>query len=282
MRAKHIWMTAALMTGCMIMVGATAPMAMAQQAATAAAGTASGHITEEDLTVNFSHAAALGLDNAEGDDDAKMRLVLTEQPVAPEALMGGAFPPVWYLAKSGKVRGVMIDFDPADRTSASVVVLAEPDEPGMSLTTVSLSDSEGLWKALSVTGGRISGHMVRDGFSGIDLTFDTPISTNKVVSDLKGPAAQASELVGILKARTKAIVAGDQATIRQLSTQESFERGQEQEMEPDQIKAFAAMIVPLYDKVKRVVIREHTATVMLPEGFSASFVKEDGVWKCAD
>lgn len=245
---------------------------------------ASGHFSDDDVKLTVAYATALKVDNVdgEGDDDVKMRVVLADKPVPAEALMGGSFPPVWAMAKAGLVRGVMLEFDPADRTQLTAVILAKPTEEGASLATVSMSNSEGLWKSLAVSVGHVGGHLVNDQFTHADLTFDAPLATNAVVSDLKGPAAQKSEFVTMLRQRTKAIVAGDQEAFARVSTRESTERFKSDPTPKDQVAAFAKMITPLYDKVKRVVVREHTATIIMPEGFSSSFVKEDGVWKCAD
>lgn len=273
---------------CLGMAGTALPTGVqaqtGQAAAEAPAPNASGHFNDDNVKLTVAYATALKVDNVadEGDADVKMRVVLADRPMPAEALMGGSFPPVWAMAKSGEVRGVMLEFDPADRTHLTAVILAKPTEEGMSLATLSLSDSIGLWKSLAVSPARISGTIVRDQYSDVDLTFDAPVSTDAVVSTLTGPAAQKSEFVAILKQRTQAILAGDKEAFARLSTRESVQRASAEVVPKDQVAAFAKIVIPLYDKVKRVVIREHTAAVIMPEGFSSSFVKEDGVWKCAD
>lgn len=282
MSCKHGMFAAAFL----LAAGAALPatQSLAQAEASASPGSASGHYADDTVKIEFTNVTALAMDDAgkDGDADVKMRVVLADRPVPPQALMGGSFPPVWGMGKAGEVRGIMLEFDPADRTQMSVVVLAKPDEPDASLVTVSLNDSTGLWKSLTLASGRVTGRIVHDQFSDIDLTFDAPVATNRVVNTLTGPAAQGSEFVSILKQRTQAIVAGDLETFARLSTKESFDRARAQNVPKAELEKFAKLFAPYYDKVQRVVIREYTAEVIMPEGLHSSFVKEDGVWKCAD
>lgn len=273
----------ALALGGSVLLAGSGLAAAEPSASTPAASSASGQYASDEGTIAVRYATALALDSIDGqvDADVKMRVALTDRAVPAEALMGGSFPPVWQMAKAGQVRGVMLEFDPVDRTKATMTVLAKPEDPAASLSTVSYSASDGLWKSLSPAAGHVSGHFVY-GEDKVDLTFDAPVATNAVVSDLKGPAAQSSELVTILRQRVRAIVDGDEATVARLSTRESVERIKADPAPADQVKAFAAIVVPLLDKVSRVVVREKTAVVIMPEGFVSSFVKDGGVWKCAD
>jgi hypothetical protein len=254
------------------------------QTAPQAAAIASGQYSDEYGTLTVSQATALAVDNVDGqgDDEVKLRVVLADRSVPAEALMGGSFPPVWAMAKAGEARGVMLEFDPADRTKARLVILRKPADPAESLETVSLSDSTGLWRSLTRTPTRVTGHFVASEGGKVDFTFDAPLATNAVVADLKGPAAQTSEFVSTLRQCVRAYVAGDDATVARLSTRESVARKAAQPVPMDQRKAFAAMVTPLFDKVQRVVVREKTAVVLMPGGFSSSFAREDGAWKCAN
>src|SRR5687768_9952713 len=81
------------------------------------AGTSAGRYKDDDVDVSFSHAVALELDNAEGllDSPRELRVLLTDKELPASVLHGQAFPPVWYLAKEGKVQGLLLTFDPAKR-----------------------------------------------------------------------------------------------------------------------------------------------------------------------
>jgi hypothetical protein len=267
---------------CGACLGGVTGSAWAQPAPLAAA-TASGRFVDEHGALAVSQVTALALDNidGQGDADVKLRVVLSDRPVPPEALMGGSFPPIWPMARAGQVSGVMLEFDPADRTKARLTILRKPADPAESLETISLSDSTGLWRALSRTPTRVSGRFVGDGGK-IDLIFDATVATNAVVADLEGSAARSSEFVSTMRQCVRAYTEDDKATLARLSSRERLSRVAADDVPLAQRKAFAAALTPLFDKVQRVVVREHTAVILMPDGFSSSFVKEDDAWKCAN
>ncbi|MCW5758631.1 MAG: hypothetical protein KIS90_02525 [Phenylobacterium sp.] len=47
-------------------------------------------------------------------------MALTDREVPPSALYGQSFPPIWHMARRGEVKGVLIEFDPDDRTAVVV------------------------------------------------------------------------------------------------------------------------------------------------------------------
>jgi len=247
-------------------------------------GVASGRYKDGEADVSFSHAIALELDNTEGllDSPKELRVLLTDREVPVAVLYGQAFPPVWTMAQQGKVQGLLLKFDPADRGAVVITVLAKP-EPGYSLSTVTISNSDGLWSRLEVSPTRVTGELKPEASDKAQVRFSAPVFTNPVEADLKGPAAAASEPVKVLIARAQAMASGDLATAASLSTETSAARLQDI---PPQFKAMMAKELPKLiarlKTAKRVVVRRETAVVMLGPGEYASVAKVGGVWKAAD
>lgn len=247
-------------------------------------GTASGRYEREEGAITFSRSTALILDNAEGfrDRPTTIRVLLADRELPSAALAGLAFPPVWAMARSGEIKGLLLEFDPTDRESLTVVVLDKP-EPGYSLPTVSISNSSGLWKRLDVSVNRVVGELAPDASDGLAVTFNAPLFTDAVKQELKGPAAAASEPVKALIARAEALGRGDIEGAAKMSTAAAGEslRAMPAEFRKSAPRMAAEMIRGLKG-AKRVLIREQTATVMVGLGEWASVVLEDGVWKPAD
>lgn len=248
------------------------------------AGTSSGRYKDDDVDIVFSHAIALDLDNTEGllDSPKELRVLLTDRELPASVLHGQAFPPVWRLAKEGKVRGLLLTFDPARRDAIVMTVLAKP-EPGYSLANVTLSNSQGLWSRLEVGATRVVGELKPDASEKAQVRFSAPVFTNAVEADLKGPAAAASEPVKVLIARAEAIAKGDLAAAAALSTETSA--AGLADIPPEFRKALAKELPNLIARLKatkRVVIRRETAVVMLGPGEYANTARVGGVWKAAD
>lgn len=248
------------------------------------AGTASGRFRRDETEVSFKHSIALSLDNVEGmlDRPREMRVLLSDREVPASAILGLAFPPVWRMAKAGAVRGLLLSFDPADRTALNIVVLAPP-EPGFSLATLSISNSEGLWSRLEASPTRVVGELKPGAYDYMDLRFSAPVFNDAVQADLKGPAVQASEPVKALLARAEAIGRGDWAAARSLSTEAAAANFRD--IPPEMLKQAKPMAAELTRRLKaarRVVIRRETAAVMVGEGEWASAALVNGVWKAAD
>jgi hypothetical protein len=246
-------------------------------------GTASGHYTRDGVRLNFTHAIALSQDNTEGllDHGAQVRVLLSAEDVPIGALYGIVFPPVRALARQGKVHGVLLEFDPADKTQLHVTVLVPPKEPGEFAANISLSSSSGLWKKLTTSPTRIGGDYDAGSDGDFAFTFSAPVFTDPVQADLKGPAAQASDQVKVLLTRAQAIGRADLAAALAVSSKDSGLR----EAPPGAIKEAAkeapAMIKQI-KAIKRVVVRRETAVALMGEGSWQSLVLEDGVWKIAD
>jgi hypothetical protein len=248
-------------------------------------GTAAGKFEREGVKLGFTHAVALLQDNAEGvlEHPRQLRVLLTDREVPPSVLHGLIFPPVRAMARAGAVRGVLLEFDPGDKTSLQMTVLAKPDDPQAFLPNVSLSNSVGLWTRLDVSDTRVAGELKPDDDGQLTASFSAPIFTDAVQADLKGPAAAASEPAKVLIARAEALAKGDMATAYGLSSEESA--AQLRALPPAVMKQAAAQVPAMLKDLRsarRVVIRRETAAVQGAHGDWSSLVLEGGAWKAAD
>jgi hypothetical protein len=212
-----------------------------------------------------------------------MRLVLSDREVPPEALAGIAFPPVWGMARDGAVRGLMIEFDPADRNSLSVTVLDKPADPQESLSTMTLSGSADLWARLTSTPTRLTGEFGSNAARDISFSFSAPVFHNRVEADLTGAAARDSPLVHLLRARFEAMMAGDWSKVAALSP--AGKAIDPASFSGELMTAMRAAIPDMIEQlatVQRVVVRESTAVALLPDGSWSNFIREGGEWKVAD
>src|SRR5262245_6840359 len=100
-------------------------------------GTAKGALRVGDDTIALTHAYAHLHDNAEGalDRPTELRVLITDREVKQETLRGLVFLPITTLAREGKVRGLLVRFDPADPTKVEVTLLLPPVNPMATLVT---------------------------------------------------------------------------------------------------------------------------------------------------
>ncbi len=245
----------------------------------------SGHFNRGGTHIDFSHVIALSQDNTEGllDHGPQVRVLLTDREIPVEAVYGIAFPPVRAMAKAGAVRGLLLEFDPADKTTLRATILAKPDDPGATLTDLSLTDSKGLWRSLTATSGHIAGDFHANDDADVVFSFAAPLATDPVVADLKGPAAQASAPVQALIARATAFSHGELPAALALTARTA--RPELAAIPPDAFKGLsgqAGEMIASFKAIKRVVVRQHTAAALMGEGAWSSLVFEDGGWKVAD
>jgi hypothetical protein len=249
-------------------------------------GTASGHFTSDEIKVPaLAHAVALSLDDAEGQLERpnELRVLLSEEEVPASALSGLVFTPAHTLAKAGALHGLLLKFDPADRNSVYVTILAKPEDPQQSFTTLTLSNTEGVWTRIEVKATRALGELKASDTFDMAASFSTPVFTNPVQQDLKGPAAGKSEQVRVLLARFDALARGDMTTALSLSTKGAAD--ELQALPPATMTAAKAQIPQLIRQLKaatRVVVRRDSAAVQTPDGSWFSLALENGVWKSAD
>jgi hypothetical protein len=244
-------------------------------------GTAQGRYNNDGVDFKVTHAIALAVDNAEGfaDSEKGLRVLLSDREVPVSALCGLAFPPAWRMAREGRLEGLLLNFDPADRTALVATILAKPD-PGYSMATTTISNSEGLWARLEANPTRVVGELKTDASDHMVFEFTAPVFTNAIEADLKGSAAAASDPVKVLLARAEALGRRDLDAAAALSTPEAAAglRAFPPEMLKEAPK-FAAQMVRGLKAPKRVVIRRETAAVMTGPGEWASVTKVGGVWK---
>jgi hypothetical protein len=249
-------------------------------------GTASGHYAREGARMEFSHAIAFSQDNAEGllDNGPRVRVLLSDKDVPVSALYGIAFPPVRTMARNGEVRGVLLEFNPADRTTLQVTVLHRPAEADEFAPSISLANSEGLWKRLDASATRIGGEFEPgDAATDLAFTFSAPVFTDPVQADLRGADAQRCEQIRVLVARAEAIGRGDMAAAYALSSRQSA--AQLRALPPALMKQGAdstPLMVRSLKAIQRVVVRRETAVALMSDGSWLSLVLEDGAWKAAD
>ena len=254
-------------------------IAACSTACSAEPGTSSGRYQDDDRKIVFSHALVLRQDDAEKvrDDGPGYRVLLSAEAIDPLALEGAVFPPVYALARADKLHGVLLDFDPAKPGDLHVSVLdkASAENGGVSIT---LSNSEGLWKKLGVAGGRMTGELKdRDDMA---FRFDAPIQEDPVKESLRGAAAKSNPLVLMLGRRYEALARGDFAGA---DADASQARRDETSTASEELRATARQFAPamLADvrKIDRLIIRTNIATALSPDGTAHGFVRENGAWK---
>ena len=264
-------------------------------------GTLSGMLRIGDEVVELREVYAHFHDNAEGllDRPKEMRIVLSDRPIPQESLRGIAFLPVTRLAREGKVVGLLLQFDPKDQHRMVVTLLRNPSQPGKSLMTLSLVDTESnLFKKLKISGTRVEGEIdyaetpKADSEDLPSLSFSVTFSAPRfhempVTADLKGNAAQSSPQVKILREKAKALGKGDFAAVSKL-TSEAANRRNEAIMEQmgDQIAAISKEAAVDLEKslktTQRVIVRGDRAVVIFANKGWTNFVKEGGQWKSDD
>lgn len=264
-------------------------------------GTAKGSLQVGGKTVPLNYSIAYQLDNAEGllDRPRELRIVLADREVLPDALAGVAFPPVMQLAREGKVRGLLLRFDPADRKQATVTLLAAPSDPRMSLMTQTISDgSREVFKQFSSANNRVIGEIERrdsrrDGSADMPtldyaIQFNSPLFNEPpVTADLKGKAAQDSPQARVLRDKARALAKADFAALRRLSTERANKTTDAFLAQAGaQAKAFAreaaAEIEQSLKKLQRVVVRGDRAVAIVAKGEWMTFARESGEWRSDD
>ena len=246
---------------------------------------ATGHYDRDAKHIVLSHAVALDQDNTEGllNYGPQVRVLLADREIPVEDLYGIAFPPVRAMASRGEVRGLLLEFDPADRTSLRITILDKPGEAGETLTSLSLSDSDGLWRSLTRTPGHIAGDFQTKDGGDVAFSFSVPLATDPVVADLKGAQAPSSDPVKALIARAMALSRGDLPAALALTSRAA--RAELAAIPPADLKQLsgqAGEMITAFKAIQRVVVRQHTAAALMGEGSWSSLVFEDGGWKVAD
>jgi hypothetical protein len=252
-------------------------------------------------TVELKEAFAHLCDNAEGllDRPKEMRIVLCDREVPQESLRGIAFLPVTELAKEGKVRGLLLEFDPGDLSQMVVTVLKPPSQQGASLMTLTLSETgQKLVKNFSLSQTRVGGEVEHAEKGRADeevlpsvsysVKFSAPVFNElPVTADLKGKAAQESPQAKVVREKVAALKKGDFEAVKRLSTERSAKQidallAQMGSQAPAIAKEMGAEMEKSLQKIQRVVVRESTAVLIYSGKSWSTFVLVGGVWKSDD
>ncbi len=262
-------------------------------------GTVQGTLKINDETIELKEAYAHFHDNAEGllERPKEIRIVVADRKVPQESLRGIAFLPVTTLAREGKVRGLLLQFDPGDQSKMVVTVLRTPSRQGASLMTISRVDTgQKLFKKLIVSKTRIDGETEyaekgspgSNDIPGISYTvkFSAPLFNElPVTADLKGKAAQDSPQAKVLREKIKALKKGDFDAVKRLSTERANRRTDLllSRMGADQAKMFAQEAAKEDEgslkNIKRVVVRTSSAVMIFSKNEWCNFALEGGQWK---
>lgn len=263
------------------------------------AGTAKGSLKAGGKDIPLRHAIAYQLDNAEGllDRPRELRIALTDREVPREALAGIAFPPVMQMAREGKVLGVLLRLDPADRKGVYVTLLAPPSDPRMSLVTLTLSGTADVFKTLDIANNRATGDIAhrdsRPGSSDMPsldfaIQFGAPVFNDPpVTADLKGEAARKSPQAQLLREKARALARGDFDALRKISSERANKSTDEFLAQlGDKAKMFAKEAAAGIEKslktLDRVVVRGDRAVAIIGKGEWTSFVRVGGQWLTED
>ena len=262
-------------------------------------GTATGSLKAGGKDIPLKHSVAYQLDNAEGLLDAprELRIVLSDREVPQDALAGIAFPPVTQMAREGKVQGLMLQLDPADRKKVYVTLLAAPSDPRMSLATLTLGGSQDAFKKLDLANNRAIGEIAyRESRAGsadmpaldFAIQFSAPLFSNPAVTaDLKGEAARKSPQAQLLRAKARALAAGDFDALKKLST-ERQNKGTDEFLAKvgPQAKEFAKQAAVAIEQslktLDRVIVRGDRAVAIVGKGEWMTFVRVSGQWLTDD
>jgi len=265
------------------------------------AGTAKGSLQAGGKEVPLKYSFAYQLDNAEGllDRPKELRIVLADREIPQDALAGIAFPPVMQMAREGKVRGLLLRFDPADRKQVDVTLLAAPSDPRMSLMTQTIRDSSReAFRKFSMGNNRVSGDIERrdarrDGSADMPtvdfaIQFSAPLFNEPpITADLKGKAAQDSPQARLLRDKARALAKGDFAALRKLSTERANKStdvflAQAGAEAKTFAKQAATAIEQSLKTLERVVVRGDRAVAIVGKGEWMNFVQESGQWRSDD
>lgn len=263
-----------------------------------------GFLKIGDRKIALKKAHAHFHDNTEGllGYPKELRVVVTDVEIPPVSIQGLAFLPVEELARQGEVHGLILKFDPANPNSVMLTLLDKPEEDGASLMTQTRSTTgKELWKSFAYAAGQASGELVETDVDENDpralaysFKFSAPVTNEPAVTaDLKGKAASASPQVAVLRAKAKAMAAGDLEGMKKVTSVAAAATNEarmaQMGMSPDALKAMMKEYAPEMTKdigtIQRVVVRGDHAVALSSGGGGSTwfnFVLEGGEWKSND
>ncbi|HEX8402077.1 MAG TPA: hypothetical protein VF628_10265 [Allosphingosinicella sp.] len=227
----------------------------------------------------------LDQDNLEGllASSRQLRVFLSDIAVPVSALHGIAYPAIRSMVQEPRVHGLLLEFDPADRTSIRVTIVAHPEDAAGSLPNLLLSNSAGVWASLNMSSYSIVGSYASADGRAIRFSFAAPLLTDPVREDIRGPKAQGTEQMKVLVARAEALRRNDMGAAASLSSRAA--RASMARLSAAALRQIAASMPASLEELRRsrrVVVRQASAVAILDSGSWASLVLEDGEWKVAD
>lgn len=264
-------------------------------------GVASGTLQVGDQAIELKHAYAYRYDNEEGLlDGPELRVLLSDREVENDLLSGYDGPDrIEALVREGKLRGVLLRFDPRKQAEGlEGMLLFPPANPQASLVFFT-SSRRGDLKRLETLNDRVTGeagHESRAGEFGEDVpafkfsaTFSAPLfHDERVTARLNGAAAVRSAPAQALLAFERALRASDYANAQPLATEAKWreiEFYRAQAGEAAFREAIRERIPAANERVRqisRVIMRDKRAIILLEEagGSTAiSLVQVEGKWK---
>ena len=249
------------------------------------------------LTQAYAHLH----DNAEGllARPQELRLLLADREVPQESLAGIVFLPVEQMAREGKVRGLLLRLDPHNPRRLEVTLLIPPAAPGQTLMTLTLNTTGAkppidLKISPQRLGGAIEHHEARPSAPGglpqLDyaLRFSAPLFREPPVTAIfKGPAAQNSPQLRVLREKIRALEQGDFASLERLTTARAYRQNRAflPQADPEarvSAQRAASEMRQLKRRLQRVVVRGDHAVVIFAGKQWQNFVRERGEWKSDD
>jgi len=200
------------------------------------------------------------------------------------------------MARQGKVRGLLLTFDPHDHTNVTVTFLYQPGHPAAGLHTQSRLHSRGVMNNLHITAQRVVGEIAdKEGAQFSDLptityatSFSAPLFHEpKVTQDLQGQAAKDSVQVQVLRAVADAMDKVDFAALRALATARFNHEvdtlralgGAQVAEVATYVRETAAEMAQAIAEVQRLVVRGNHAVVLFSDKSSRELERVGNEWK---
>lgn len=262
-------------------------------AAQAPAGTATGYYVNRDgERIELRHARAVLIDEATSGrpQEGEVHVLLTERPAPADALDDdGHSRRAIELADRGELRGVLLEFDTRAHDELRVFELRRLREEfdGRSRTI----DAERVWRAFSLGPSRFAARLDTgpdsegSGNPTAAFAFDAPLDHDPVVRILTGAEARDSEFARTAAAVHDALLRGDLATARRLSTRAVAARPVPDRALNAAERQFLQDILAEMRSPTRIVVRQRSATLVAGDessSLSLNFALEDGQWRVAD
>ena len=230
--------------------------------------------------IEFRHAIALGRDGADqmAIPATPIRVVLTDVEVPVSAIRKGLVPLVEQMAYQGKLKGLMLEFDPADLTVFYATVLDVP-AAGLSHGTITKSGTSPVWKSLTVNATRVTGEIESEGFNTFALRFSAPIFTDPVTERVEGPAVAASPQLAAARGWREAFARRDMTAARSFMSLRLAAQIDRIGLDTAEMARSATSELAQLARAQRVIVRGDNATIFLPDGATMSLVRIDGTWK---